>query len=180
MRTWPRSSEMSGVSTNSTFHIPDSTFGGAAGVAAVIALFAVSARPPARAAAAPPWPVTLVDIADRAGLREPTVYGGIDQKRFIIEANGPGVAFLDVDNDGWIDALVLNGTRLKPGARIVDTFSPGQAPAPRLYRNNHDGTFSDVTAQAGLRTAGWESSVCAGDYDNDGWIDLFVTAYGGN
>src|SRR5436190_9716752 len=162
MRTWPRSSEMSGVSTNSTFQIPDSTFGGAAGVAAVIALFAVSARPPARAAAAPPWPVTLVDIADRAGLREPTVYGGIDQKRFIIEANGPGVAFLDYDNDGWIDALILNGTRLKEGTREDETYPAGQTPRPRLYRNNHDGTFTDVTDRAGLAGgAGWTAGGCA-------------------
>ena len=57
------------------------------------------------------WPVSFVDVADRAGLREPTTYGGIDRKRFIIETNGAGVALLDYDNDGWIDALVLNGAR---------------------------------------------------------------------
>src|SRR5439155_23713136 len=113
-----------------------------------------------------PWPVTLVDVADRAGLREPTVYGGVDRKRFIIETNGAGVAFLDYDNDGWIDALVLNGTRLKANAREAETYAEGQAPLSRLYRNNRDGTFSDVTSSAGLTAVGWASSVCAGDYDN--------------
>jgi hypothetical protein len=126
------------------------------------------------------WGVTFVDVADRAGLRETSTYGGIDRKRFIIETNGAGVAFLDYDNDGWIDALVLNGTRLKPGARMVETHPPGQEPIAHLYRNNHDGTFADVTTGAGLRASGWASGVCAGDYDNDGRIDLFVTYYGQN
>ena len=124
--------------------------------------------------------MTLVDVADRAGLREPSVYGGVDRKRFIIETNGAGVALLDYDNDGWPDALVLSGTRLQEGARADQTFPPGKAPMSRLYRNNHDGTFSDVTARAGLNATGWASGVCAGDYDNDGWLDLFVTYYGQN
>src|SRR5438270_766997 len=126
------------------------------------------------------WPVSFVDVADRAGLREPATYGGIDRKRFIIETNGAGVALLDYDNDGWIDALVLNGTRLKDGTREAETYAPGRAPLSRLYRNNRDGTFSDVTSRAGLTAVGWASSVCAGDYDNDGWLDLFITYYGQN
>jgi hypothetical protein len=129
---------------------------------------------------APRWPVTLTDVADRAGLREASVYGGIDRKRFIVETNGAGVAFLDYDNDGWIDALVLNGTRLKEGTREAETYAPGKAPVSRLYRNNHDGTFTDVTSRAGFSTVGWASGVCAGDYDNDGWLDLFITYYGQN
>jgi enediyne biosynthesis protein E4 len=139
---------------------------------------------PGARAAAPPgdaaWPVALVDVADRAGLREPSIYGGVDRKRFIIETNGAGVAFLDYDNDGWLDALVLSGTRLRDGARADQTFPSGQAPLSRLYRNNHDGTFSDVTLRAGLKATGWASGVCAGDYDNDGWLDLFITYYGRN
>jgi enediyne biosynthesis protein E4 len=126
------------------------------------------------------WPVTLVDVADRSGLRAPSTYGGVDRKRFIIETNGAGVALLDYDNDGWIDALVLNGTRLKDGTREVETQPPDHAPVSRLYHNNHDGTFTDVTARSGLRRVGWSSSVCAGDYDNDGWLDLFVTYFGQN
>jgi hypothetical protein len=126
------------------------------------------------------WPVTFTDVADRAGLRGPTTYGGIDRKRFIIETNGAGVALLDYDNDGWIDALVLNGTRLRDATREVETYAPGHAPLSRLYRNNRDGTFDDVTSRAGLTAVGWASSVCAGDYDNDGWLDLFITYYGQN
>jgi hypothetical protein len=128
-----------------------------------------------------PWPVSLVDVADRAGLRRPSVYGGLTEKRFIIETNGAGVAFVDVDSDGWVDALVLNGTRLKDGAREDAAWPADEEPTSHLYRNNHDGTFTDVTARSGLRgKTGWASSVCAGDYDNDGRLDLFVTYYGGN
>jgi hypothetical protein len=126
-----------------------------------------------------PWGVTFTDIAARAGLTHPSVYGGIDRKRFIIETNGCGTAFIDYDNDGWIDALVLSGTRLAASGRAASTEDRDRAPS-RLYRNQRDGTFTDVTAQAGLSKIGWASSVCAGDYDNDGFIDLFVTYYGTN
>jgi enediyne biosynthesis protein E4 len=126
------------------------------------------------------WPVTFVDVADRAGLRAPAIYGGVDRKRFIIETNGAGVAFFDYDNDGWLDALVLSGVRLKDGARETLAYENGQAPLSHLYHNNRNGTFTDVTARSGLRAVGWASSVCAGDYDNDGWLDVFVTYYGEN
>ena len=126
------------------------------------------------------WQVSFVDVAQQAGLRAPSIYGGVDRKRFIIETNGAGVAFLDYDNDGWTDALVLNGVRLKDGGREVIDYPPGAAPVSHLYRNNHDGTFVDVSARAGLRASGWASSVCVGDYDNDGFLDLFVTYYGQN
>ena len=126
------------------------------------------------------WPVRFTDIAERAGLREPTVYGGVDRKRFIIETNGAGVALVDYDHDGWLDALVLSGTRLTEGSRHEATYPAGSAPTNRLYRNRRDGTFEDVTDASGLRRTGWASSVCAGDYDNDGRIDLFLTYYGQN
>jgi hypothetical protein len=126
------------------------------------------------------WGVAFTDIAERAGLRAETVYGGIDRKRFIIETNGSGVGLVDYDNDGWVDALTLSGTRLKERTREDATYPPGSAPTNRLYRNRRDGTFEDVTDAAGLRRSGWASSVCAGDYDNDGWTDLFVTYYGRN
>ncbi|PYQ51726.1 MAG: RNA-binding protein, partial [Acidobacteria bacterium] len=96
------------------------------------------------------------------------------------ETNGAGVALLDYDNDGWLDALVLSGTRLAEGARADAAWARGEAPTNRLYRNQHDGTFVDVTDRAGLRRTAWSSSVCVGDYDNDGWLDLFVTAFGTN
>ena len=141
-----------------------------------LAALLLATRPPATS----PWPVTFTDVAERAGLRAPSIYGGVDRKRFIIETNGAGVAFLDYDNDGWIDALVLSGTRLKEGARENETYPSGRAPTSHLYRNNHDGTFTDVTERSGLTLVGWASGVCAGDYDNDGRIDLFITYFGRN
>ena len=126
-----------------------------------------------------PWPVTFTDEAQRAGLVHASVYGDVDHKRFIIETNGCGTALVDYDNDGWLDALVLSGTRLAHGTRTPSS-APADRATSRLYRNGHDGTFVDVTAKAGLSKIGWASSVCAGDYDNDGAIDLFVTYYGSN
>src|SRR5882762_9486808 len=119
------------------------------------------------------FPVTFTDIAGAAGLSTPTIYGGIDHKRYIIETNGCGVAFFDYDNDGWMDVLILSGTRL-------EDLPDGARPTNRLYRNNRNGTFTEVTAKAGLRRTGWASSVCVGDYDNDGYDDLFITYWGQN
>jgi enediyne biosynthesis protein E4 len=144
-------------------------------LAAVLASLAL-----APAGSGPPWPVTLVDVAARAGLTRTSVYGGLQKKRFIIETNGAGVAFFDADGDGWVDALVLNGTRLKEGTRREEIWPAGEAPVSHLYRNNHDGTFRDITAEAGLGRTGFASAVCVGDYDNDGAPDLFVTYYGRN
>ena len=126
------------------------------------------------------WPVTLVDVAAEAGLSRPTVYGGVEKKRFIIETNGAGVALVDLDGDGLLDALVLNGTRLGEGTRENQRWSAGEAPTARLYRNAGGGRFLDITAGSGLDRVAWSSSVCAGDYDNDGRVDLFTTAYGTN
>jgi len=119
------------------------------------------------------FPVTFVDVAERAGLSEPTIYGGVERKRFIIETNGCGVAFVDYDNDNWTDILLLNGTRL-------EGFPKGKEPTNKLYRNNRDGTFTDVTAKAGLKRTGWASGVSVGDYDNDGNEDFFITYWGQN
>jgi enediyne biosynthesis protein E4 len=118
-----------------------------------------------------PFPARFTDVAAHAGLTHPSIYGGIDSKRYIVETIGCGVAFLDYDNDGWLDALVLSGTRL-------DGAPPGTT--NRLYKNNRDGTFSDVTDKAGLTHTGWASAVTVGDYNNDGFDDLFVTCYGRN
>ncbi|MDQ3061293.1 MAG: CRTAC1 family protein [Acidobacteriota bacterium] len=120
-----------------------------------------------------PFPVSFTDIAAQAGLREVTVYGGINSKKYIIETNGCGVAFFDYDNNGWTDVFVMSGTRL-------EGFPKGKEPTNHLYRNNKNGTFSDVTDKANLRRTGWGSSVAVGDYDNDGNDDLFLTYYGNN
>jgi enediyne biosynthesis protein E4 len=118
-----------------------------------------------------PFVARFTDVAEQAGLTQPIVYGGIDTKSYIIEVVGCGVAFLDYDNDGWLDLFVLNGTRLKDAP-------PGTT--NRLYKNNRDGTFADVTEKAGLTRTGWASAVTVGDYDNDGFDDLFITYYGQN
>ena len=125
------------------------------------------------------WQVTFTDVAQAAGLVHPSIYGGTDRKRFIIETNGCGTAFVDYDNDRWVDALVLSGTRLAAGARVDSREDRDRMPN-RLYHNRRDGTFEDVTARARLTKVGWASSVCAGDYDNDGFLDLFVTYFGAN
>ncbi len=102
------------------------------------------------------------------------IFGGVDSKKYIIETTGTGVAIFDYDNDGWPDIFIVNGTTL-------EAAKTGKGPTNRLYRNNHDGTFTDVTKQAGLADAtGWGQGVCVGDYDNDGWEDLYITYYGKN
>ncbi|MGA2741730.1 MAG: VCBS repeat-containing protein, partial [Bryobacteraceae bacterium] len=118
-----------------------------------------------------PWHSKFVDIAEQAGLRAPTIYGDAMHKDYILETVGCGIAFIDYDNDGWLDIFILSGTALK---------GPPAGAHNRLYKNNRDGTFSDVTDQAGLKHSGWASAVCVGDYDNDGYEDLFVTYWGQN
>jgi hypothetical protein len=115
----------------------------------------------------------FTDVAEKAGLTMQEIFGGIDAKKYIIETTGTGVAIFDYDNDGWPDIFLVNGTRLEASLA-------GPAPSNHLYRNNHDGTFSDVTAKAGLAATGWGQGVCVGDYDNDGWEDLYITYYGKN
>jgi enediyne biosynthesis protein E4 len=155
-----------------------------AAVTVLTAALAVLASGGARDAAQDPtdggWKVRFTDIAAAAGLRHEVTYGHADRKRFIIETNGSGVALVDFDRDGWLDAFVLSGSRLSDQSRTTATFPPGREPTNRLYRNRGNGTFEDVTDRAGMRRSGWASGVCAGDYDNDGWIDLFVTYYGRN
>ena len=152
--------------------------------AGVLAILLTTTRAPraqqAGTAATAPWGVAFTDIAARAGLRDPVIYGGIDRKRFIIETNGSGVALVDYDNDGWLDALTLSGTRLARGHEGGSGLRAGHRADQPAVRNMRNGTFEDVTDAAGLRRTGWASSVCAGDYDNDGWTDLFVTYYGRN
>lgn len=117
--------------------------------------------------------VFYVDIAQRAGVGFFNIFGGLKAKRYLLETTGSGAAWIDYDRDDYPDLFLVNGTRIKG-------FPMGKEPTNRLYRNNHDGTFSDVTIKAGLVHSGWGQGVCAGDYDNDGREDLFVTYYGRN
>jgi len=116
---------------------------------------------------------TFVDVGRAAGLNAKTIYGGEHKNKYLLETTGCGVAFYDYDNDGWLDIFLVNGWRL-------EGFPSGEEPTSHLFKNNRDGTFTDVTANAGLVHHGWGQGVCIGDYDNDGHDDLFVSYFGKN
>jgi hypothetical protein len=117
--------------------------------------------------------VSFLDIGKQAGLNAKTIFGGEHKNKYLLETTGCGVAFYDYDNDGWLDIFFVNGWRL-------EGFPKGQEPHSHLFKNNRDGTFTDVTEKAGLVHTGWGQGVCVGDYDNDGYEDLFVTYFGKN
>jgi len=133
----------------------------------------VFAQPVTLTSAKPAAIADFVDIARKAGLTASNVFGGKNSSPYILESTGTGVAIFDYDNDGWPDIFLVNGSTL-------EGLPPGSAPTNRLYHNNHDGTFTDVTERAGLVATGWGQGVCIGDYDNDGWEDIYVTYYGKN
>ncbi|AFL88496.1 hypothetical protein Terro_2596 [Terriglobus roseus DSM 18391] len=120
-----------------------------------------------------PLGYSFVDVATQSGLHAKTIYGDEHKNRFLLETTGCGVAFFDYDQDDWLDIFLVNGSRLSG-------FPKGQEPLSRMFKNNRDGTFTDVTIQTGLGRAGWGQGCCVGDYDNDGWNDLFVSYYGQN
>ena len=120
-----------------------------------------------------PLGVTFIPMGREAGFNVKTIFGGEHKNKYLLETTGCGVAFYDYDNDGWLDVFLVNGTRL-------EGFPAGEEPISRLFKNNRDGTFSDVTLKAGLGHSGWGQGVCIGDYDNDGFDDLFVTYFGKN
>ena len=117
--------------------------------------------------------VSFINVARESGLNVKTIFGGEHKNKYLLETTGCGVAFYDYDNDGWLDIFLVNGSRL-------EGFPAGSEPTSHLFRNNRDGTFTDVTVKAGVAHSGWGQGVCVGDYDNDGWEDLFVTYYGKN
>ncbi len=115
-----------------------------------------------------PFSSRLTDVASQAGLKEIVVCGHADRADYVIEAMSCGAAFVDYDNDGWMDILVLSGSRFG---------DPPADASPRLYRNNRNGTFADVTHKAGLFRAGYTYGVTVGDFNNDGFEDLFITGW---
>jgi hypothetical protein len=118
--------------------------------------------------------VVFTDVTGGAGLsRAINISGSVTDKQFLLEEMGCGVALFDYDNDGWLDIFLVNGTTLNPAER-------DRNPTSYLFRNNRDGTFTDVTEKARLTRSGWGQGCCVGDYDNDGFDDLFVTYFGRN
>ena len=115
-----------------------------------------------------PFHAHFTDVGAQAGLKEAVIAGHLDHDDYILESTSCGVAFFDYDNDGWLDILVLTGSR-------VDDPPPNAS--NRLYKNNRDGTFTDVTVKAGLFRTGYFFGVTIGDYNNDGFEDLFITGY---
>jgi len=133
--------------------------------------------PPPPGAASPiagtPLGISFTDVATQSGLNAKTIYGGEGKNKYLLETTGCGLAFYDYDNDGWLDLFLVNGWRL-------EGFPKGQEPTCHLFKNNRDGTFTDVTKKAGLERTGWGQACCLGDYNNDGHDDLFVSYYGQN
>jgi hypothetical protein len=119
-------------------------------------------------------PVIFADISKQSGLASWTHVMGVIDKRFILEADGSGVGLIDYDNDGWLDIYLVNGS-------TFDALD-GKATPPHaaLFHNNHDGTFTDVAAKAGVTNDRWGFGIAVGDFDNDGWPDIAVTNYGKN
>jgi enediyne biosynthesis protein E4 len=118
-----------------------------------------------------PFDAHFVNVAQAAGLRAPVIFGDVDHNDYNLENMGCGAAFLDYDNDGWLDVILLTGRRFQntPSGAII-----------RLYHNNRDGTFTDVTAKSGLGRSVWAFGITVGDYDNDGFDDVFITCWGQN
>ena len=129
------------------------------------------APPPAKKDPGSPLGYTIRDVAREAGLDFDEVCGGDTSKKYILETTSAGVAFIDYDNDGWPDIFLVNGSSFDPE---ISKTQPGN----KLFHNNRDGTFTDVTKKAGLARSGWGQGVCIGDYDNDGFDDIFVTYWG--
>jgi len=119
-------------------------------------------------------PVVFQDVTKAAGLSGWSHVMGNADKRLIIDTNGSGLGLIDYDNDGWMDIYLVNGS----------TFNAmdGKTTPPRaaLFHNNHDGTFTDVAAKAGVTNDRWGFGVTIADYDNDGWPDIYISNWGKN
>ena len=122
----------------------------------------------------PSGPVIFQDVSKQAGLTTWRHVMGTPQKKFIIETNGSGVGLIDYDNDGWLDIYLVNGSTYE--AEQGKTRPPHAA----LFHNNHDGTFTNVAEQAGVTNDRWGFGVAIGDFNNDGWADIYVSNFGKN
>jgi hypothetical protein len=151
-----------------------SGMGGIAGGLGAAPVFDAEKRPITAGGFVDSGPVVFEDITQKAGLSGWVHKMGVPEKQFIIETNGSGVGLIDYDNDGWLDIYLVNG----------GTFDAldGKEPMPKaaLFHNNHDGTFTDVAAKAGVTNDRWGYGVSIADYNNDGWPDIYVGNYGKN
>jgi hypothetical protein len=119
-------------------------------------------------------PIVFSDISKQSGIASWSHVMGTPDKKYILDANGSGVALIDYDNDGWLDIYLVNGS-------TFDALDGKQTPPhAALFHNNHDGAFTDVAEKAGVTNDRWGFGVAVGDYDNDGWPDMAVTNYGKN
>ncbi|MGH9339826.1 MAG: CRTAC1 family protein [Acidobacteriota bacterium] len=115
----------------------------------------------------------FTDVTAESGIQFTHISGENTSKRYLFEAKGGGAGFLDYDNDGWLDIVLVQGT-------TIEKFRKREYLSSRLYRNKRDGTFEDVTEEAGLEPKGWAMGVCVGDYNNDGFADIYLTQLAGN
>jgi hypothetical protein len=118
--------------------------------------------------------IVFKDVSKQSGLAAWRHVMGTAQKKYIIETDGSGVGLIDYDNDGWLDIYLVNGSTFDA---LTGKRTP---PHAALFHNNHDGTFTDVSKQAGVQNDRWGFGVAIGDFDNDGWPDIFVGNYGKN
>jgi len=161
-------------SEGQTEHPVQSGMGGIASGAAAAPVYDQQGRPITAGGFVDAGPVVFEDITKRAGLSDWRHKMGEPEKKFIVETNGSGVGLIDYDNDGWLDIYLVNGSTFN----ALD--GKEEPPHSALFHNNHDGTFTDVAAKAGVTNDRWGYGVSVADYDNDGWPDIYVTNYGKN
>jgi hypothetical protein len=153
---------------------PQSGTGGIAGGIGAAPVYDELKRPITAGGFVKSGPVIFKDIAGEAGLSSWRHKMGVPEKKFIVETNGSGVGLIDYDNDGWLDIYMVNGSTFD----ALD--GKEEPPHAALFHNNHDGTFTDVAAKAGVTNDRWGYGVSIADYDNDGWPDIYVGNYGKN
>ena len=153
---------------------PQQGMSGIAGGMGAAAVYDQQKRPITAGGFVDSGPVVFEDITKSAGLSGWVHKMGVPEKKFIVETNGSGVGLIDYDNDGWLDIYLVNGSTL---AALDGKEEP---PHAALFHNNHDGTFTDVAAKAGVTNDRWGYGVSVADYNNDGWPDIYVGNYGKN
>ena len=153
---------------------PQSGMGGISSAGNFAPVYDAERRPITAGGFVDSGPVVFEDVTKAAGLSTWRHVMGTAQKKYILETDGSGVGLIDYDNDGWLDIYLVNGS-------TYDALTgKGTAPHAALFHNNHDGTFTDVTKKAGVGNDRWGFGVAIGDFDNDGWPDIFVCNFGKN